>query len=180
MGLRDRRKDRRGERRGDGATTYRMRQKLASIGDDYWIEDELGQRVYKVNGKALRIRKTLVFEDTTGNELLKIQERKLRVRDTMKIEDASGQTVATVKKALISPLRERLDVEVEAGPDLEVHGNIVDHEYRITQDGTDVAEVSKKWLRVADSYGVQVAADQDPVLILAVSAVIDSLTHEER
>jgi uncharacterized protein YxjI len=180
MGLRDRRKERSTERRDGSATAYRMRQKLASIGDDYWIEDGQGERVYKVNGKALRIRKTLVFEDATGNELLKIQERKVRVRDTMEIEDPSGKTVATVKKALISPLRERFVVEVDAGPDLEVQGNIVDHEYRITQAGTDVAEVSKKWFRIADSYGVEVVAVQDPVLILAVSAVIDSLTHEER
>jgi uncharacterized protein YxjI len=180
MGLRDRRKERSTERHGGSATAYRMRQKLASIGDDYWIEDGQGQRVYKVNGKALRIRKTLVFEDATGNEMLKIQERKVRVRDTMEIEDPSSKTVATVKKALISPLRERFVVEVDAGPDLEVQGNIVDHEYRITQGDTDVAEVSKKWFRIADSYGVEVAAGQDPVLILAVSAVIDSLTHEER
>ena len=173
-------RDRRNERRDESATAYRMRQKLASIGDDYWIENGSGERAYKVNGKALRIRKTLIFEDATGNELLKIQERKLRVRDTMEIEDASGKTVATVKKALISPLRERFAVEVDAGPDLEVQGNVVDHEYRITQGGAEVAEVSKKWFRVADSYGVEVAAGQDPVLILAVTAVIDSLTHEAR
>jgi uncharacterized protein YxjI len=39
-----------------------MRQKLVSIGDDYWIEDDQGERAFKVNGKALRIRKTLIFE----------------------------------------------------------------------------------------------------------------------
>jgi uncharacterized protein YxjI len=180
MSLRDRRRERREDRRGEGATAYRMRQKLASIGDDYWIEDDRGERVFKVNGKALRIRKTLVFEDVSGNELLKIQERKLRVRDTMEIEDAAGKTVATVKKALISPLRERFDVAVEGGPDLEVQGNVVDHEYEITQDGAGVAEVSMKWFRVADSYGVEVADGHDPVLILAITAVIDSLTHEAR
>jgi len=178
MAPRHRRRERRADRRDDDSTTYRMRQKLASIGDDYWIEDDRGDRVYKVNGKALRVRKTLVFEDAAGGELLKIQERKLRVRDTMEIEDGSGRTVATVKKARISPLRERFAVDVAGGPDLEVHGNIVDHEYQITQGGDDVAEVSKQWFRVADSYGVEVADGQDPVLILAITAVIDSMSHE--
>ena len=40
-----------------------MRQKLVSIGDDYWIENDQGERVFKVDGKALRARQTLIFED---------------------------------------------------------------------------------------------------------------------
>ena len=178
MGLRDRREERREERHGGGATHFRMRQKLVAIGDDSWIEDEEGRRVFKVNGKALRVRDTLIFEDAAGNELLKLQERKLRLRDTMAIEDPSGRTVATVKKAMITPLRERFSVEVADGEDMEVQGNIVDHEYRISQGGEDVAEVSKKWFRVADTYGVEVIDGRNVVLVLAVTAVIDSMTHD--
>ena len=180
MGLRGRRQERREERRGDGPRTFRMRQKLVSIGDDYWIEDDQGQRVYKVNGKAMRVRDTLILEDPDGHELFKIQEKKLHIRDTMKIEDAGGDTVATVKKALISPLRERFEVNVENGEDLEVKGNIVDHEYKIERGGDKVAEVSKKWFRVADTYGVEVAGDQDQALVLAIAAVVDSMTHQTR
>jgi uncharacterized protein YxjI len=157
-----------------------MRQKLVSIGDDYWIEDDEGQRVYKINGKAMRIRDTLILEDPDGHELFKIQEKKLHIRDTMEIEDDGGHTVATVKKALITPLRERFDVKVENDEDLEVKGNIVDHEYKIERGGDKVAEVSKKWFRVADTYGVEVAQDQDPALILAVTAVVDTMTHQAR
>jgi uncharacterized protein YxjI len=179
MGFRERRQERREERRGGGgAVHYRMRQRLVSIGDDYWIEGEDGRRAYKVNGKALRIRQTLNFEDANGNTLLRIQERKLRVRDTMEIEDAQGRTVATVKKALITPLRERMSVSVEGGQDLDVQGNIVDHEYSIKAGGDTVAEVSKRWFRVADTYGVEIAPGQNEILMLAVSAVIDSMTHE--
>jgi uncharacterized protein YxjI len=178
MGLRDRRQERRDERRG--VRTYQMRQKLASIGDDYWIQDDQGMRVFKVNGKALRVRDTMIFEDAHGRELFKIQEKMLHVRDTMEIEDSDGQRIATVKKALITPLRERFEVKVEHGDDLEVKGNIVDHEYRIERGGDRVAEVSKKWFRVADTYGVEVEPEQDPGLILAVTAVVDSMTHPAR
>src|SRR3954462_15298086 len=88
--------------RGDGPEVrrFQMREKLASIGDDAWIEDEDGDRVYKVDGKALRIRETFVLEDRSGREVAKIQERKLHVRDTMAIE-RDGRTVATVHKALV-------------------------------------------------------------------------------
>ena len=64
--------------------------------------------------------------------------------------------------------------------DLEVQGNIVDHEYRITEGRDKVAEVSKKWFRVADTYGIEVAAGQDPALVLAIAAVVDNMTHKTR
>jgi uncharacterized protein YxjI len=175
--FRDRRPERRG---GGGADHYRMREKLVSIGDDYWIENDRGERVYKVDGKALRLRKTLIFQDPGGAELVKIQERMLHVRDTMEIEDRDGNKIATVKKALITPLRDRWTVKVADGPDLEVKGNILDHEYTIEDGRTRAAEVSKKWFRVADTYGVEVAAGQDPVVILAVTAVLDTMAHPER
>jgi uncharacterized protein YxjI len=179
--FRERRQERRAERRGgSGATHYRMRQRVMSIGDDYWIEDDRGERVFKVDGKALRLRKTLIFEDAHGGELLKIQERMMRLRDTMEIEDRDGHSVATVKKAMITPLRERWTVKVADGPDLDVHGNILDHEYTIEEGRTTVAEVSKKWFRVADTYGVEVAPGQNPALLLAITAVVDTMAHAGR
>ena len=174
-----RRHERREERRGgDGRRHYRMRQRLVSIGDDFWIEDDSGERAYKVDGKALRLRKTLVIEDAHGHELAKLQEKLVHVRDSMEIEDADGNRIAMVKKALISPLRERWVVEMSHGPDLEIKGNIVDHEYTFTKDGDEVASVSKKWFRVADSYGVEIEPGQEPVIVLAATVAIDMMTHD--
>ena len=163
-------------RRGDGGTKYRMREKMFAIGDDYWIEDEGGDRAYKVDGKALRIRDTLVIEDPSGSELFTVQEKKLHIRDTMEIE-RGGHTVATIKKALITPLRERFSIEVEDGDDLEAKGNVTDHEYKIERDGDKVAEVSKRWFRIRDTYGIEVSPGQDDGLILAVAVCIDRMTR---
>jgi len=170
MGLRDRvRRD------ADRVHRYQMQEKLLSIGDDYWIEDESGQRAFKVDGKAFRIRDTFVLEDAAGQEVAKIQERKLTIRDTMKIERSGGD--ATVKKALVG-FRDRFKIEVEGGADLTAHGNLVDHEYQIESDGNDVASVSKKWFRVRDTYGVEVEPGQDDALILAITVCIDAMTHD--
>ena len=157
---------------------YRVRQKLVAIGDDFWIENDRGERVYKVDGKALRLRKTLVFEDPAGNELCKIQERMLRIKDSMEIEDSGGNRLAMVKKALIAPLRDRWAVSVADGPDLDVQGNLLDYEYTIGEGRNKIAEVSKKWFRVADTYGVQIELGQNDVLILAVTVALDSMAHE--
>ncbi len=149
--------------RAAGGNRYQMRQKMVSIGDDFWIENDQGQKVFKVDGKALRVRQTLVFEDAHGSELAKIQERMLRVKDSMEIEGPGGEKLATVKKALITPVRDRWVVKIKDGPDLEVKGNILDHEYTIGEGRDKVAEVSKKWFRLRDSYGVAIDPGQDDV-----------------
>ena len=182
---RDRRQERREERRearegGPEVTHYKMRQQMISIGDDYVIENDRGERVFKLDGKALRVRKTIVFEDIDGRELCKIQERMLRVKDSMEIEDPGGRRMALVQKAMITPVRERWTVNIEGGPDLKVQGNIVDHEYTIERDGQRVAEVSKRWFRVRDTYGVEVAPGENDILILATTAVIDTMAHPDR
>lgn len=161
----------------DGGTKYRMREKMFAIGDDFWIENEQGERQFKVNGKALRVRDTLVLEDASGAELFSIQEKKLHIHDTMRIE-RGGKTVATVKKALITPLRERFSIEVEDGEDMEAKGNVVDHEYKVERDGDKVAEVSKRWFRVRDTYGIEIAPGQDDALILAVTVCVDQMAHD--
>ena len=166
-------------RRGDKSdwVCYRMREKLFAIGDDFWIETEDGERVFKVNGKAVRLRDTLVLEAPGGEELFKIQEKKLSVRDKMEIE-AGGRTAATVKKALVSPLRDRFSIELESGGELTAKGNVVDHEYKIERDGEKVAEVSKKWFRIRDTYGIEVAPSEEPALILATAVCIDRMAHD--
>jgi uncharacterized protein YxjI len=141
-----------------------MRQRLVAIGDDYWIEDDNGARVFKVNGKVARARDTWELEDLDGSRVARIRGRKLLVRDVITI-DADGRE-ATVKKALVG-IRDRFHINVDGGEDLKVHGNIVDHEYEIERDGKRVAEVSKKWLRVRDTCGVEM----DPV-------AVDALAHD--
>jgi len=173
----DRRQDRGPGQSSGGASRYQMREKLVSIGDDFWIENAQGQKTFKVDGKALRVRDTLNFEDRSGKVLCKIQERKLRVKDSMEVEGPGGESVATVKKAIISPVRDRFTVKIKNGPDLEVKGNILDHEYTIGEGRDKVAEVSKKWFRVRDSYGVSIDPGQDDIVILAVTVCIDQMAH---
>src|SRR5215213_4457470 len=152
---------------GSGGERFLMREKLLAIGDDFWIENEQGERAYKVNGKAFRVRKTFVLEDASGGEVARIQERKLSVRDKIAIE-RGGDTAATVHKALIG-IRDRFAIDVAQGADMKAHGNVVDHEYEIERDGDTVATVSKRWFRIRDSYGVEIAAGEDTPLILAIT-----------
>ena len=168
---------RRAKRDGPSGRRFQMRQQMMSIGDDYWIEDEAGAKAFRVNGKAMRVRDTWVLEDAGGNEVAQIREKKLSIRDAIKIELAAGGE-AVVKKEIVS-LRDRFHVEVEHGEDLTVKGNIVNHEYEIERDGDTIAEVSKKWFRVRETYGVEVRDGADSVLVLAVTVAVDALTRSD-
>ena len=98
----------------------------------------------------------------------------------MEVEGPGGQQLAMVKKALITPIRDRWTVKIRGGPDLEVKGNILDHEYSIGEGRDKVAEVSKKWFRLRDSYGVAIDPGQDDIVILAVTVCIDQMAHGGR
>lgn len=155
---------------------YQMREEMFAIGDDYWIEADGGQPAFKVDGKTLRIRNTFVLETPAGDEVFTIQKKLLSVRETMEIE-RNGEAVATVKKALMTPLRDRFSIGVEDGEDMEARGNIVEHEYEIERGGSKVARVSKRWFRMRDTYGIEIAEGQDDALILAVMVCIDQMSH---
>ena len=159
-----------------GPSHFRMHEKMFAIGDDYWIENGDGDKVFKVNGKAFRVRDTLALEDPSGHELYKIQEKKMTIRDKMDIE-RGGDTISTVKKAMIH-LRDRFIVHVNDGSELEVHGRITDHEYKIERDGDKIAEVSKRWFRIRDTYGIEIKPHQDVPLLLSVCVCVDQMSHD--
>jgi uncharacterized protein YxjI len=173
MGLRDRREDRREARQG-GAEVFQIREQLIDIGDDYWIETTGGRRTYKVDGKKLRVRDTFKIKDSSGTVVAEIQERTLRVRETMQI-DRPGLPAATIQKAMITPLRERWTIKADDIGEIAVQGNLVDHEYTFEHNGTTIAEVSKRWVRVRDTYGVEVQPGTDVPLVLVATVAIDAL-----
>jgi uncharacterized protein YxjI len=177
-----RRRARRAEGVPEGApagTRYLLREKLLTFGDDFWIENDRGERIFLVDDKVLRVRDTVVIKDARGHELLRLQKRLLRARDTMAIERGDDK-VATVRKALITPLRDRFTVDLEGGGRLEVEGDILDHEYQITRDGIPVANISKRWFRVRDTYGVAIVPGQNDALVLAITVCIDHPTEHDR
>lgn len=158
---------------------YLIRKRLIALGDDFWVEDDNGERVFHIDGKAMRLRDTFVLETADGEELLKITERRLRLRKTFAIE-RDGEEIATVAKALVSPLRDRFSVEVAGRGTLEAKGDLFDHEFTIEwEGGARMAEVSKRWFSIRDAYGVSVPPTQDPVLAIAIAVCIDAMERDD-
>jgi uncharacterized protein YxjI len=155
---------------------YLMKQKLFSWGDDFTIQDDSGQDRFFVDGKAFSLGNQLSFKDMAGNELAFIRQKLLTWGPTYEISKGD-QLLATVTKELFTLFKCTFTVDVPGPNDLEAQGDFMDHQYVFTRNGSAVAEVSKQWFTLADTYGVQISQREDDVLILASTVVIDMACH---
>ncbi len=157
---------------------FLMRERMFSIGDDFWIEDESGQRVFLVDGKALRLRQTFELKGPDGQVLAVIRKKMISIRDTMVVE-RDGDTVAKVHKKMFSPLHHKMIIELDDGEEWTATGDLIEKNYTIEGDRGVVAEISRKWFRIRESYGIEVAHPDVP-LVLAVAVAVDELADESR
>ncbi|MEU7578464.1 LURP-one-related family protein [Streptomyces sp. NPDC041068] len=157
-----------------------VRDRMLGIGDDYWIEDDQGRKVFFVDGKAMRLRDTFELKDMQGRVLIDIRAKMLALRDTMVIE-REGEPLAKVKRKRLSLLRNHYRVELVDGTELDVSGKILDREFAIEYDGELLADISRRWFRVRETYGLHVVReDADPALLLAVAVCVIRLAEKER
>ncbi len=158
---------------------YMMKQKLFCWGDDFTISNAAGDEVFFVDGKAFSLGDRLSFQDMQKNELAYIRQKLLAWGPTYEIT-RNGTLAAVVKKHLFTLFRCRFTIDVPGPDDLEAAGNLLDMEYTFTRAGRTVAEVSKRWFSWTDTYGVEVHAGEDDVLILASTVVIDMACHPDQ
>jgi uncharacterized protein YxjI len=158
---------------------YVMKQKLFAFGDDFTIQDETGRDAYFVDGKAFSIGDKLSFQDMQGNELAFIKQKLFAWGKTYEIY-CGGVLAAVVKKELFTLFKCRFTVDVPGPDDLEATGDFLDHEYQFTRGDRAVASVSKQWFSFRDTYGIDVAEGEDPVLVLASAVVVDMACHADR
>ena len=158
---------------------YLMKQKVFSLGDKFTIQDENGADAFYVDGRVFSLGHQLAFEDLQGNQLAFIKQKVLSFSPTYEIYKGD-QHVATVKKELFTLFQCTFHIHIDGQGDLDATGNLSDHEYLVARDGIAVAQISKQWFAWSDTYGVEIADGEDPVLMLAATVVIDMACHGDR
>ncbi|GGZ03737.1 hypothetical protein CP967_17470 [Streptomyces nitrosporeus] len=156
-----------------------VRERVFAVGDDYWIEDADGRKVFLVDGKALRLRDTFELKDLDGRVLLEIRRKLLGLRDTMVVE-RGGEALATVRRKRFSLLRNHYRVTLAEGTELDVSGRVLDREFAVDHDGEPLARISRRWLTVRDTYGIDIVReDADAALLVAVAVCVILLAEKE-
>jgi len=151
---------------------YVIRERIFRLGEDSDITDDAGQPVLQVDGKVLSLHNRLVLRDPAGREVGQVHRKLAALRPTYKIT-IDGRNVAEVRRHLFTPFGERFTIDVPGPSDMEISGDLLDHEFTIERDGQTVATVSKRWLSMTASYAVDVAPGGDDVLILASVLALD-------
>jgi uncharacterized protein YxjI len=158
---------------------YLIRERLFRLGEDSDITDEHGRPVLRVDGKVLSLRNRLVLRDPHGREVAQVQRKLVALVPTYQISLA-GREGAEVRKHLFTPFGDRFTIDVPGPDDLEMAGDLLDHEFTIRRGDQPVATVSKRWFSMRDTYAVEVAAGQDDLLVLASVLALDLAEDQER
>ena len=158
---------------------YQLLEKIFAIGEDFWIENERGEQAYKVDGAAFSLRHRFVLQDPAGNDILEAESKLLSLQPTVNIEK-HGQPYATVSKELFTFLHQTYDIALVDGTVYKANGDITNHEYAVTGTAGQVAQMSRAWFSIRDSYGVAVAPGVEVPLMLAAAVCIEEISERER
>jgi uncharacterized protein YxjI len=157
---------------------YVIREKFFHLGEDSQITNESGQALYDVDGKVLSLHNRLVMRDMRGQEVATVKRELVALTPTYRIERPDS-AVAQVRKRFINLFADHYTIDIPGPDDLEMDGDLFDHEYQIKRASTVVANVSKRWIALTDTYGVQTAQGEDDVLLLASVLALDLAEDRE-
>jgi uncharacterized protein YxjI len=157
---------------------YVIREKLFRLTDDSAITDESGQAVFQVLGKLFSVRDRLTIRDMAGNEVAQIARKLIALTPTYEIT-RNGQEIAAMRKRFFTPFGARFAINIPGPANMEMRGNILEHEFTISQSGAVIATVSKRWISISATYGVETVPGQDDVLILACVLAMDLAKDRE-
>jgi uncharacterized protein YxjI len=156
-------------------TRYRMSTDLAAQGVEFLVLNDAGEHAFRFNGRAITNDDTIQLEDLQGHVLYEAYAHGARKQPRIVIADARGMKIGCVVRQQISPLRDRFTFELSSGKLLSVDGNVIKHEFSITDSHGRVAEVSQKWFRARGSYGAEIPPGQEDGFLLTSLAVLDQM-----
>jgi uncharacterized protein YxjI len=162
---------------------YQVREKIFRLGEDNDILNEAGQPALQVDGKVLSLHGLMLVNDLAGTEVARVSRKLVALLATYDITLASGPT-AEVHQRFTGPFHPKWNISVAGGVEMEMEGNFAGHNFTLTQNGQTIATVSKAWISIADSYGVDIVDGQNDLLllccVLALEAEQDRTQEHER
>ena len=155
-----------------------LRERLCPLGDDYPVEDEEGELVFFVDGRALRVGSTFVLRDPGGRPLYCIPQHALHQKASLEVEHGDGGgRAATVRRERLGTMRDRWSVALPDGAPLRLGGAVADHEYRVERAGRRIAAVSKRFFGQPGAYGVEAVPGEDEALLVTIAVAVDRMSR---
>lgn len=156
---------------------YLLRQRFFAFADSYNIEDANGRPRFMVKGKFFTIGKKFWICQLNGQEIFYIKQRLFRFFPTFSIYQ--GDNEIGKFKGKFALFVKRAKITSQYG-DFKVKGNVFAWDFNVENDGNAVMSISKKILRIADSYTVDIAEGVPDAFMLAVAVMIDATYQRKR
>ena len=151
-----------------------VRQKVFSFGDNFTIKDETGNEHFIVRGKVFALSDKLRIYNMQGQELFILSKSCFGFCPSIPYtnQDNLWQLLKTVYV-----FKPRFNIWSAYG-DFTIEGNFLGMDFSIYNNGKHVAQVSKRWFSWGDTYGVDIADDENYGFLLALVIVIDQVIHD--
>jgi len=155
---------------------YVMKQKWFGLLSDFYITNEAGDNKFYVKCNKGFIWDSFSFQDLEGKELLLIEESSSHYYYIKR----DGNPYASIYKrdgwiykGFLITMADENETEIK------LEGNIASYEYSFTNTTTqkELAKVSKTWISLTDTYGIEINQGEDELLILACTVLIDVFFH---
>ncbi len=145
-----------------------MKQKVFSWRSEFTIKDEQGIDRYYVQGEYFSWGHRLHLYAPGGVEVAYLEQKLWSFLPKYRVFLA-GSLVAEVVQEF-TWLKQRYNVH---GPNWQVEGDFLAHEYEFFSPFGPVARISKAWFTWGDSYCIDVANPADELLAICITLTID-------
>ncbi len=154
---------------------YLVRRKPAGI-EGYLVYDDTDGQIYHFEGHLSFPAQRWSMLDVAGTEVATLQRPPLHVHPQFTLSRPDLADVV-IRKANFAPVHESWRIEGAEDGDIDLRGDIFNHEFTFEKGGRDVGTTTRRWVSVTDAFALQVS-EMDPVLAIATSVGIDSIEQE--
>jgi uncharacterized protein YxjI len=155
-----------------------MKKKIFSMREHYDFEDPSGTKLGEGDGNFLQMPAKFVVL-SNGQEVMEIRGKLISLRHEFNLFDGLGAPLGSMKKKIVKLIGEEYWLEQNGKELMRVYGNFTEHDYSMTINGQQVAQVHKKWVSVRDQFGISITGNVDPRLVIGSSIVVEHVEVTE-
>jgi uncharacterized protein YxjI len=157
---------------------YLIKQRIFNLWrSSFYIQNEAGENCFLVKSDVSFLFRLTIY-DLNNKPLIKIKKRYFRVFPRYDVYSPEGELLFIVKaKFSVFTRKSKIKSKNPAYDGLKINGNILAWEFDIEKGDKVLARISKKLLRLSDTYTVSVSNEQDAVKYLVIGIIMDCMYH---
>jgi len=165
--------------------------RLSWTGDDFDVHDVAGQKIFRVEAKAVSMHDRKNFIDAKGVKLFSLVKRMIALHATYDAEGPDGSKLFTITKKL-SVGKAKLECKFENRAndgrklEMQLRGDWFDRSAEITLDGVPVARIARSFFNMREmmsdkqTYYLSVAAGVDVSMLTAIAIILDESENDQK